>query len=156
MIPRIANLSKVEAKYHQFLQNLAHQGFTGEIEERYSVRLLCATDNSVYQKMPQAVVFPKSKQDVALLFKLAAQKGMESLVFAPRGGGTGTNGQSLCSGIIIDMSRHMKGVRDLDVAARSVWVEAGVIKDELNEQIAKDNLFFRQSSPPPLVPLLAA
>ena len=142
MIPRIANLSKVEAKYHQFLQNLAHQGFTGEIEERYSARLLCATDNSVYQKMPQAVVFPKSKQDVALLFKLAAQKGMESLVFAPRGGGTGTNGQSLCSGIIIDMSRHMKVVRDLDVAARSVWVEAGVIKDELNEQIAKDNLFF--------------
>lgn len=151
MIPRIANLSKVDAKYHQFLQSLADQGFTGEIEERYSARLLCATDNSVYQKMPQAVVFPRSKQDVALLFKLAAQEkqqgqqgqqGKDAIVFAPRGGGTGTNGQSLCSGIIIDMSRHMKGVRDLDVAARSVWVEAGVIKDELNEQIAPDNLFF--------------
>lgn len=142
MIPRIANLSKVDAKYQQFLQVLAQHNFTGEIEERYSARLLCATDNSVYQKMPQAVVFPKNKQDVALLFKLASRAEYSSLVFAPRGGGTGTNGQSLCSGIIIDMSRHMKGIHALDVAARSVWVEAGVIKDELNEQIAGDHLFF--------------
>lgn len=142
MIPRIANLTKIEGVYLKFLHNLAETNFAGEIEERYAARLLCATDNSVYQRMPQAVVFPKSKQDVVTLFKLAANPQYKSIVFAPRGGGTGTNGQSLTSGIVIDMSRHMKGVDKIDALERSVWVEAGVIKDELNEALAPYNLFF--------------
>lgn len=142
MIPRIANLPQVDAKYQSFLDALAHSDFQGEIEATYSARLLCATDNSVYQKMPQAVLFPQSKQDVARIFKLAQQKQLTSLVFAPRGGGTGTNGQSLCAGIIIDMSRHLKGVSDLNVKEHSVWVESGVIKDELNEMLAPHQLFF--------------
>ena len=144
IIPRIANLAKVEANYQNFLEALAQAGFKGEIEASYSARLLCATDNSVYQRMPQAVVFPKTREDVVTLFKLAASAkfARSGIVFAPRGGGTGTNGQSLSSGIIIDLSRHFKGVRDLNVAARSVWVEAGVIKDELNELLAPHQLFF--------------
>lgn len=142
MIPRIANLTKVEGIYLKFLEELAASGFSGDVESRYSARLLCATDNSVYQRMPQAVVFPKSKQDVSILFKTASLPKFKAIVFAPRGGGTGTNGQSLTSGIVIDMSRHMKGVGKIDALDRSVWVEAGVIKDELNELLAPYNLFF--------------
>ena len=142
MIPRIANLARVEAKYQKFVEALRVSSFAGDVEDSYAARLLCATDNSVYQKMPQVVVFPRSKLDVVTLFKIASRAEFSSLVFAPRGGGTGTNGQSLSSGIIIDMSRHMKGVCDLDVDSRSVWVEAGVIKDELNEQVAAHGLFF--------------
>ena len=142
MIPRVANLNKVKAEYEQFLQALVHQGFKGEIEDRYAARLLVATDNSVYQKMPQAVVFPRDKHDVVTLFKLASNAQYKSLIITARGGGTGTNGQSLSSGIIIDMSRHMKGVSDFNVAERSVWVQSGVIKDELNELVGKEQLFF--------------
>lgn len=142
VIPRIANLAKVEAHYQKFLEALAQSGFKGEIESSYAARLLCATDNSVYQRMPQAVVFPQDKADVVQLFKLAAQSSFASIVLTPRGGGTGTNGQSLSSGVIIDMSRHMKRVSELDVAAHKVWVEAGVIKDELNEILAPHRLFF--------------
>lgn len=142
MIPRLANFSKVEGTYQSFLEALPQAGFTGDLEARYSARLLCATDNSVYQRMPQAVIFPKSKQDVVKVFKLAQESRFKSIVFAPRGGGTGTNGQSLTSGIVIDMSRHMKGIEKIDALARSVWVEAGVIKDELNEALAPYNLFF--------------
>ena len=142
IIPRIANLAKVEANYQKFLEALAKSGFKGEIESSYSARLLCATDNSVYQRMPQAVVFPHEREDVVKLFKLASERQFSALAFAPRGGGTGTNGQSLTSGIVIDLSRHMKRVFALDVAARKVWVEAGVIKDELNELLAPHNLFF--------------
>ena len=142
IIPRIANLAKVEANYQKFLEALAKSGFKGEIESSYSARLLCATDNSVYQRMPQAVVFPQEREDVVKLFKLASERQFSALAFAPRGGGTGTNGQSLTSGIVIDLSRHMKRVSALDVAARKVWVEAGVIKDELNELLAPHNLFF--------------
>lgn len=142
MIPRIANFSKLEGTYQSFLQSLPQAGFSGDIESRYSARLLCATDNSVYQRMPQAVIFPKSKEDVVKVFKLAQDSRFKSVVFAPRGGGTGTNGQSLTSGIVIDMSRYMKGVGKIDALERSVWVEAGVIKDELNESLAPFNLFF--------------
>lgn len=142
MIPRIANITKVEANYSKFLEALANSGFSGDIEDRYSARLLVATDNSVYQKMPQAVVFPKSKEDVVKIFELGKRADMKHVKFTPRGGGTGTNGQSLTNGLVIDMSRYMKGVWDFDPKNRSIWVQPGVIKDELNELVAKDNLFF--------------
>ena len=116
IIPRVANLDKVEANYAKFLQALADHGFKGEIEDRYAARLLVATDNSVYQKMPQAVVFPRDKHDVVTIFKTANDPQFKSIVLTPRGGGTGTNGQSLSRGEMIDMSRHMKGVSDFDPA----------------------------------------
>lgn len=142
MVPRIYNLRKIETVYVKFLEALTSSNFSGEIEDRYAARLLVATDNSVYQRMPQAVLFPKSKEDVVEIFKLASRSEFKSVKFAPRGGGTGTNGQSLTDGIVIDMSRHMKNVWDFNPQERSIYVQPGVIKDELNELTAKENLFF--------------
>lgn len=142
MVPRIYNLRKIETVYVKFLEALTSSNFSGEIEDRYAARLLVATDNSVYQRMPQAVLFPKSKEDVVEIFKLASRSEFKSVKFAPRGGGTGTNGQSLTDGIVIDMSRHMKKVWDFNPQERSIYVQPGVIKDELNELTAKENLFF--------------
>ena len=142
MVPRIYNLRKIETAYVKFLEALTSSNFSGEIEDRYAARLLVATDNSVYQRMPQAVLFPKSKEDVVEIFKLASRSEFKSVKFAPRGGGTGTNGQSLTDGIVIDMSRHMKSVWDFNPQERSIYVQPGVIKDELNELTAKENLFF--------------
>ena len=142
MVPRIYNLRKIETAYVKFLEALTSSNFSGEIEDRYAARLLVATDNSVYQRMPQAVLFPKSKEDVVEIFKLASRSEFKSVKFAPRGGGTGTNGQSLTDGIVIDMSRHMKKVWDFNPQERSIYVQPGVIKDELNELTAKENLFF--------------
>ena len=133
MVPRIYNLRKIETVYVKFLEALTSSNFSGEIEDRYAARLLVATDNSVYQRMPQAVLFPKSKEDVVEIFKLASRSEFKSVKFAPRGGGTGTNGQSLTDGIVIDMSRHMKKVWDFNPQERSIYVQPGVIKDELNE-----------------------
>lgn len=142
MVPRIYNLRKIETAYVKFLEALTSSNFSGEIEDRYAARLLVATDNSVYQRMPQAVLFPKSKEDVVEIFKLASRSEFKSVKFAPRGGGTGTNGQSLTDGIVIDMSRHMKKVWDFNPQERSIYVQPGVIKDELNELTAKESLFF--------------
>lgn len=142
MVPRIYNLRKIETAYVKFLEALTSSNFSGEIEDRYAARLLVATDNSVYQRMPQAVLFPKSKEDVVEIFKLASRSEFKSVKFAPRGGGTGTNGQSLTDGIVIDMSRHMKKVWDFNPQERSIYVQPGVIKDALNELTAKENLFF--------------
>lgn len=141
MIPRIANLQKVSPKYLEYLQSLKPRGFKGDVEWAHASRLLCATDNSVYQCMPQAVLFPKDEDDIALALKLRHDSFKEVIV-SPRGGGTGTNGQSLNRGIMIDCSRHMKGVSEFHPEAREVTVQSGVIKDELNECIKKDGLFF--------------
>lgn len=94
-----------------------------------------ATDNSIYQLLPDAVVFPRSTADVALVGRLAGLESFKSLVFTPRGGGTGTNGQALNRGIVVDMSRHMNRILEINPEQGWVRVEAGVIKDQLNQYL---------------------
>jgi FAD/FMN-containing dehydrogenase len=85
---------------------------------------------------------------VALIARLAAQERFASLVFTPRGGGTGTNGQALNQGIIVDMSRYMNRIIEINPEEGWVRVEAGVIKDQLNQYLKPYGYFFARSSPP--------
>lgn len=142
MIPRIQGISAAEPRFQNFIDALKGAGFKGDLDKSHSGRLLCATDNSVYQCMPQAVIFPRDADDISLAFKIAKRPGFENLIFTPRGGGTGTNGQSLNRGITIDMSRYMKNVGELDLENHSLWVQCGCIKDEINEQLKPHGLFF--------------
>ena len=66
-----------------FLQALEQQGFTGDTATNYADRLTMATDNSIYQLLPDAVVFPRSTADVALIARLATQERFSALVFTP-------------------------------------------------------------------------
>src|SRR3712207_7221092 len=59
-------------------------------------------------------------------------------IFAPRGGGTGTNGQSLTDGLVVDVSRHMNRILEINVAERWARVEAGVVKDQLNAALRSE------------------
>ncbi|MBR1612490.1 MAG: FAD-binding oxidoreductase [Succinivibrio sp.] len=142
MIPSITNLEKIDPKYGKYLSSLKASGFKGDVEISLSSRLLVATDNSVYQRMPQGVIFPLDNDDIVTAIKLKKHKEFRNLVVTARGGGTGTNGQSLNDGITIDCSRHMKGTFNFDEQNRSIYVQAGVIKDELNEQLKPYGLFF--------------
>ena len=63
MIPRISSLEPCSALCSKYLEALRQEGFKGDLDATRPGRLLCATDNSVYQCMPQAVVFPKSDGD---------------------------------------------------------------------------------------------
>ncbi|MDI8751447.1 pyruvate kinase, partial [Salmonella enterica subsp. enterica serovar Montevideo] len=101
MIPQISQAPGVVQLVLNFLQALEQQGFTGDTATSYADRLTMSTDNSIYQLLPDAVVFPRSTADVALLARLAAEPRFTSLIFTPRGGGTGTNGQALNQGIIV-------------------------------------------------------
>ena len=64
------------------------------------------------------------------------------LKLAPRGGGTGTNGQSLTDGLVVDLSRHMNRILEIDAERRRVRVQAGVVKDQLNAALKPHGLFF--------------
>ena len=142
MIPKISDLPSVNNVYKKYFDSLKAKGFKGDIEYSHSSRLLVSTDNSVYQRMPQGVIFPKDSQDIVTALKLRAESIFKKLVITPRGGGTGTNGQSLNDGITIDCSRYMKEISDLNVENRSVHVQSGVIKDELNDFLKPHGLFF--------------
>lgn len=142
MIPQISQAPGLVQLVLNFLQALEQNGFTGDTATSYAERLTMATDNSIYQLLPDAVLFPRSTADVALIARIAAEPRFTSLVFTPRGGGTGTNGQSLNQGIIVDMSRHMNRIIEINPEQGWVRVEAGVIKDQLNEFLKPYGYFF--------------
>lgn len=142
MIPQISEVPRLNINTIAYLDELISQHFSGDIASSYADRLSLATDNSVYQQIPQAILFPKSVSDVVILTKLAQKKEYQQLTFTPRGGGTGTNGQSLNNNIIVDLSRHMNQILELNVEERWVKVQAGVVKDQLNQFLKPHGLFF--------------
>ncbi|MBD2793393.1 D-2-hydroxyglutarate dehydrogenase YdiJ [Xenorhabdus szentirmaii] len=142
MIPRISQAPHVSELTLEYLTVLKEAGFTGDSTSSYADRLTMATDNSIYQLLPQAVVFPRSTADVVLLTRIAAEERFKTLTFTPRGGGTGTNGQSLNNGIVVDMSRYMNRILEINPEQGWVKVEAGVIKDQLNQYLKPFSYFF--------------
>ncbi|RTZ14425.1 FAD-binding oxidoreductase [Vibrio aquaticus] len=142
MLPRLHSQSDVDPIVLTFLKELEQAGFTGDVERQFSSRLAVATDNSVYQQLPQAVVHPKSTQDVILIGKLSRDSQYERITFSPRGGGTGTNGQSLTKGIVVDLSRHMNKVLEINEDEGWVRVQTGVVKDQLNDAVRPYGYFF--------------
>ncbi|MEZ9894591.1 FAD-linked oxidase C-terminal domain-containing protein, partial [Vibrio lentus] len=142
MLPRLQLNADVDPVVVRFLDELKIAGFTGDIESQYSSRLAVATDNSVYQQLPQAVILPKTTNDVVLIGKVGAQSAYERVTFSPRGGGTGTNGQSLTKGVVVDMSRHMNNVLEINEKEGWVRVQSGVVKDQLNDAVRPYGYFF--------------
>ncbi|MGB1320991.1 MAG: D-2-hydroxyglutarate dehydrogenase YdiJ [Vibrio gallaecicus] len=142
MLPRLQLNIDVDPVVVSFLQELKAAGFTGDIESQYSSRLAVATDNSVYQQLPQAVVHPRTTKDVTLIGKVSSQSTYERVTFSPRGGGTGTNGQSLTKGVVVDLSRHMNQVLEINEKEGWVRVQSGVVKDQLNDAVRPFGYFF--------------
>ena len=135
-------IPSISGRYHDFLNALRDAGFAGEISARDADRTVLSTDNSIYQRLPQAVVCPAHVEDVMLLASLLSQPSYREIKVAPRGGGTGTNGQSLTDGIVVDLSRNMNAILEINVQQRWVRVQAGVVKDQLNAALKAHGLFF--------------
>jgi FAD/FMN-containing dehydrogenase/Fe-S oxidoreductase len=100
-------------------------------------RTLYSTDASIFQVEPLGVVAPRDEEDVQTLVRYAMENGI-SLV--PRGAGTGMAGESLGSGLIVDLSRHFRSI--VEVGVDSVRVQPGVVLHDLNERLARDGRRF--------------
>ncbi|AFU98181.1 D-2-hydroxyglutarate dehydrogenase YdiJ [Simiduia agarivorans] len=142
MIPAISATSPVQSHYLAFIEALKAEGFAGELSPDYANRTVLSTDNSIYQVLPQGVIYPRHRDDLLLITALAAKPRFRDIVLSPRGGGTGTNGQSLTDGLVVDTSRHMNRILEINVQERWVRVECGVVKDQLNEALKPHGLFF--------------
>lgn len=147
-IPKLTKIPGLSSEVCRFLDALVAKGFKGDIQTDYATRLVNATDNSVYQIIPQAVVAPKGGADVEVLTSLLGTEQHRKVTVSPRGGGTGTNGQSLSPGVIVDLSRHMNRILDLDKEAGWVRVQPGVVLDQLNAYLKPHGLFFAPSVSP--------
>ncbi len=98
-----------------------------------------ATDASIYQMMPRAVVVPQTAEDVRNVIAIARDEGVTVL---PRGGGTSQCGQTVNDSIVIDTTKHLNRLLELDVEGRTCLVEPGIVLDELNRQLKPHGLWF--------------
>jgi len=124
---------------HSDLRRRLHTELAGTVHADPFTRGRYATDASIYQMMPAGVVVPRSIDDVHTTLALAREF---DLPITARGGGTSQCGQTVNSGLIIDNSRHLNEVLELDVANQRCVVQPGIVLDELNRLLKPHGLWF--------------
>ena len=102
-------------------------------------KALYATDASVYRKIPLAVAYPKDEKDLQILIEFATSN---NLTLIPRTAGTSLAGQCVGEGIIVDVSKHFTKILAFDELNKTITVEPGVVRDELNLFLKPFGLFF--------------
>src|SRR4051812_25312090 len=120
------------------LRRRLEAGLDGGVRFDAYSRHLYAQDASAYAIEPLGVCFPRSADDVAAAMAICAELDVPVL---PRGGGTSLAGQCVARALVLDLSRHMRGV-DIDAEARRARVQPGVIQEELNRAAGKLGLQF--------------
>ena len=98
-----------------------------------------STDASIYQVEPVGVIVPRSIDDVAAAMAIAREHGVPVL---PRGGGTSQCGQTVNRALVIDCSKYLRRVLDVDAAAGRAWVEPGLVLSHLNAALKPQGVFF--------------
>src|SRR3954454_14909544 len=111
----------------------------GEVHFDAFTRGRYSTDASIFQIMPIGVVVARNEADIRTAIEIAREEGVPVL---PRGAGTSQCGQTVGHALVVDVSKHLRGIKALDVAAKRVTVEPGIVLDQLNAQLKKHGLFF--------------
>lgn len=121
------------------LETRLRAALQGEVRFDRLARAMYATDASIYEIVPLGVVYPKCVEDVVAVVRECQRDGTPIIA---RGAGTGLAGGAVGAGVQLDFSRHLTHIRNLDLAARTVEVEPGVVLDELNATLAPHGLHF--------------
>ncbi len=121
------------------LEHKLKAGNAGEILADAFSRGRYATDASHYQMMPRAVAIPRTMEEARNAVAIATGEGVP---VTARGGGTSQCGQTINSGLVVDCSKHLTRILELDVASRRCVVEPGIVLDELNRQLKPHGLWF--------------
>lgn len=111
----------------------------GEVRFDLYSKALYSTDASLYQIQPIGVVIPKDSQDIIKTVQIASEHNVPIL---PRGGGTSLAGQSVGEAIVLDMSKYMNQLLEVNVAERWARVQPGIVLDELNHQLKPHGLMY--------------
>src|SRR6185369_12246063 len=111
----------------------------GEVRFDKPTRRLYSTDASIYMIEPLGVVIPRSADDVHATVQIAAEM---RVPITARGGGTSLSGQSIGPGIVMDFSKYLNAIVEVDPASRLARVQPGVILDTLNRTLMPHGLQF--------------
>ena len=102
-------------------------------------KTIYATDASVYRKIPLAVAFPEDEKDLKTLICFATD---HKITLIPRTAGTSLAGQCVGDGIVVDVSKHFTSILEFDELAKTITVQPGIVRDELNVFLKPFGLFF--------------
>ena len=121
------------------LEHALRRAVEGDVRFDSYSRLLYSTDASMYQVEPMGVVIPRHADDVQAVLEVANRLGAPLLA---RGGGTSLTGQTVNHAVVLDFSRYMNGV--LEVNTEELWarVQPGLVQDELNHHVRGQGLLF--------------
>ncbi|MGB1043358.1 MAG: FAD-binding oxidoreductase, partial [Tenacibaculum sp.] len=115
------------------------KSLTGELFFDDLHKSIYATDASVYRKIPLAVAYPKDTKDIKTLIAFATKN---NITLIPRTAGTSLAGQCVGDGIVVDVSKYFTNVLAFDEQAKTITVEPGIIRDDLNRFLKPFGLFF--------------
>jgi FAD/FMN-containing dehydrogenase/Fe-S oxidoreductase len=115
------------------------QQLSGELYDSDLVKTLYATDASVYRELPYAVAIPKTTKDIKCLIEFANSK---ALSIIPRAAGTSLAGQCVGDGIVVDVSKYMNTILEINTQEQWVRVQPGVVRDHLNAFLKPFGFFF--------------
>ncbi|MCI0376570.1 MAG: FAD-binding oxidoreductase, partial [Gemmataceae bacterium] len=115
------------------------QAIAGEVRFERLDRALYSTDASVYQIVPVGVVIPKTRDDVLATVRTCARFGVP---LTARGGGTSQAGQSIGAGVILDFSKYLSRILEVNETERWARVEPGCILEDLNQEVKRFGLHF--------------
>jgi len=111
----------------------------GEVRFDPMTRVLYSTDASIYEIEPLGVVLPRTTEDAIAAMEICGAYGVPIL---PRGGGTALAGQAVGRAVIIDMSKHLNRLLEVNVEERWARIQPGIVLDELNAQLRPHGLWF--------------
>ncbi|MEW6145260.1 MAG: FAD-linked oxidase C-terminal domain-containing protein [Thermodesulfobacteriota bacterium] len=121
------------------LEVLLKRRIKGEVRFDKLSRTLYSTDASNYEIEPVGVVIPRTEEDVSAAIETAGKLGVAIL---PRGGGTSLAGQAVGHALVIDFSKYMNGVIEIDSEAGTARVQTGIYLEQLNRRLRPSGLMF--------------
>jgi FAD/FMN-containing dehydrogenase/Fe-S oxidoreductase len=121
------------------LEQRLRTSIAGDARFDDATRAIYSTDASNYKVAPLGVVLPKTHDDVVATVQLCAEAGVP---IVPRGGGSGLAGQAIGPGIVLDFTRYMDALLEIDASSRAVRVQPGMILGQLNKKLAAHGLLF--------------
>lgn len=135
--PPSANaMEGVEATTRELREALAK---VTEADVTKLTRAMYSTDASNYRIVPQIVVFPRSEDEVVEVLRIARERGVP---ITSRGAGTSCAGNAVGAGVVIDFSRHLNRVLEIDPDTQTAWVQPGVVQTDLQAAAKPYGLWF--------------